>query len=317
MFEYTIRRLFQMLFFLIIISFIIFLALNLTGVDPVVYSSGVDSYDPETVALIREKYGLNDPLVIRYFHWIMQIVHGDLGYSLVTGQAIRDLLGNRFIATFELALLALICSSVLGIIIGVLSAIWQNSIIDYFGRVIAVIGHSLPSYFIGICLLQVFAIQLKWFPTGGRISIGDVTFADRFDHMVLPLITMTISMFAALTRFTRNSMLDVVTKDYVKTARSKGIPEWKVYIKHVFRNGMRPVMIVIVMRLGMLIGGSVAIESVFNWPGLGSSLTRAITSGDYPVVMIITLMIAAVMLVASFLVDIVTALLDPRVRFGK
>ena len=317
MLEYTVKRLFQMLFFLILISFIIFVALNLTGVDPVVYSAGVDSYDPETVELIREKYGLNDPLVIRYVRWIGQIIHGDLGYSLVTGQAIHDLLGNRFIATFELALLALICSSVLGIFIGVLSAIWQNSIIDYFGRVIAVIGHSLPSYFIGICLLQVFAINLKWFPTGGRISIGDITFADRFDHMVLPLITMTISMFAALTRFTRNSMLDVVTKDYVKTARSKGIPEWKVYIKHVFRNGMRPVMIVIVMRLGMLIGGSVAIESVFNWPGLGSSLTRAITSGDYPIVMTITLMIAAVMLVASFLVDIITALLDPRVRFGK
>ena len=161
MLEYTVKRLFQMLFFLILISFIIFVALNLTGVDPVVYSAGVDSYDPETVELIREKYGLNDPLVIRYVRWIGQIIHGDLGYSLVTGQAIHDLLGNRFIATFELALLALICSSVLGIFIGVLSAIWQNSIIDYFGRVIAVIGHSLPSYFIGICLLQVFAIKLK------------------------------------------------------------------------------------------------------------------------------------------------------------
>lgn len=317
MLVYTAKRLLQMMFFLIIISFIIFVALNLTGVDPVVYSAGVDSYDPETVELIRERYGLNDPLIVRYVRWIGQIVQGNLGYSLVTGRAINTLLGNRFVATFELALLALVCSSFLGILIGVLSAIWQNSIIDYIGRVIAVIGHSLPSYFIGICLLQIFAIKLKWLPTGGRLSVGDVTFADRFDHMVLPLIAMTISMFAALTRFTRNNMLDVVTKDYVKTARSKGIPEWKVYIKHVFRNGMRPVMIIIVMRLGMLIGGSVAIESVFNWPGLGSSLTDAITSGDFPVVMIITLMIAAVMLVASFLVDIITALLDPRVRFGK
>lgn len=317
MLVYTAKRIMQMLIFLFIISFIIYAALNMTGVDPVYYSASVDSFDPKMIEIVREKYGLNDPLIVRYFRWIGQLLQGNLGYSLVTGQKISTLLANRFIATFELALLALICSSILGILFGILSAIWQNSFIDYIGRIIAVVGHSLPSYFIGICLLQIFAINLKWFPTGGRISIGDVTFADRFDHMVLPLISMTISMFAALTRFTRNSMLDVVTKDYVKTARSKGIPEWKVYIKHVFRNGMRPVMIVIVMRLGMLIGGSVAIESVFNWPGLGSSLTSAITSGDYPIVMVITLMIAAVMLAASFLVDIITALLDPRVRFGK
>ena len=318
MLAYTGKRIVQMIAFLLVISFIIFFALNLTGVDPVYFTVGMENFDnTEAIEAVRERFGLNDPLVVRYFRWIGNLLKGDMGYSLVSGQAISTLLKSRFIATFELALMALICSSVLGILFGIVSAVRQNGIIDYLGRILAVVGHSMPAYFIGICLLQIFAIRAGWLPTGGRLAVGDVTFFDRFDHMVLPLVSMTISMLAALTRYTRNTMLDVANLEYVKTARSKGIAEWKVYIKHIFRNSMRPVLIVIIMRLGMLVGGSVAIESVFRWPGLGSSLTGAITSGDYPVVMVISLMVAAVMLVASFFVDIITALLDPRVRFGK
>lgn len=316
MWKYLAKKLTQMLLMLLAISFLIFVGLNATGIDPVYYTIGMDNMDnTEALDAVRERYGLDQPLVVRYFNWIGGILRGDFGYSLITGVPISKTLQSRLYATMELAMLAMLLSTIIGVTIGIISAVWKNSLIDYLGRIFAVLGQSLPAYFVGICLIEVFAIKLGWLPTSGRLSIGDTTFLDRLDHIILPLAAMTMGMCAALVRFTRNNMLDVATRDYVKTARSKGIPEWKVYIKHVFRNGMRPVMVVVVMRLGMLIGGSVAIESVFAWPGLGSELTSAITSGDYPVVMIITLLMATVILIASFVVDIITAMLDPRVRF--
>ena len=166
-------------------------------------------------------------------------------------------------------------------------------------------------------MIQIFAIKLGWLPTGGRMSPGMDSFWDRLPHLILPAITLTISMCAVLMRYARNSMLDIMNKDYIKTARSKGIPEWKVYIKHAFRNALKPVLVILVFRLPMLIGGSVVIESVFSWPGVGSIITGSVTSGDYPLIMVTTLMVAAAMLVASFLVDVLNALLDPRVRLGE
>ena len=171
---------------------------------------------------------------------------------------------------------------------------------------------------VGIILIEIFAIKLGWFPSGNRVN-PDATNAvlDAFQHLFLPVLTLTIGMVAVLMRYARNTMLDVLNSDYIKTARSKGIPEWKVYLKHGFRNAMRPVLVVLVFRIPMLVGGSVVIESVFSYPGIGVTLTQAITSGDYPTVLIISLIIAAAMLFCSFLVDILNALLDPRVRLEQ
>ena len=180
----------------------------------------------------------------------------------------------------------------------------------------AVLGQSIPQFFFGICLIQIFAIKLGWLPASGRISLVGGA-ADRAAHLVLPVLTLTLAMCAVLMRYARNTMLDVLNSDYIKTARSKGIPEWKVYVKHGFRNAMRPVLVILCFRLPMLIGGSVVIESVFAWPGIGSIITSSVIAGDYPVVMVTTLMVAASILVASFLVDVLTALLDPRVRIGE
>ena len=317
MLKFTLKKLLQMIPMLLLISFIVFGALQLTGVDPVSYMVTPDmAANSENLELLREKLGLNDPFLVRYVRWLGDMLRGDFGYSIQDGTAISKILATRMPATMELAAWALVLSSVLGIGIGIISAIRQNGIIDYVGRIFAVLGQSVPQFFFGICLIRVFSIQLGWFPSSGRFSPGGGLTAN-FLHLVLPVVTMTLAMCAVLMRYARNTMLDVLNSEYIKTARSKGIPEWKVYLKHAFRNSLRPVLVILCFRLPMLIGGSVVIESVFAWPGIGSIITSAVTAGDFPVVMVTTLMVAAAILFASFLVDLLTALLDPRVRLGE
>ena len=175
----------------------------------------------------------------------------------------------------------------------------------------------MPQFLIGLVLLMIFSIKLGWLPATGRFSADASNhFVDGLRHMILPCFAITISMCSIVMRYARNSMLDVMNSDFIKMARSKGIPEWKVYLKHGFRNAMRPVLVVLVFRISMLFSGSVVIESVFSWPGIGSKMTSAVVSGDYTVIMILALTIAASVLVASFLLDLISAWLDPRVRLG-
>lgn len=317
MLKFIAKKLLQMIPMLLFISFVIFGALQLTGVDPVSYLASPDmAGSAENLEMLRERLGLNDPFIVRYFNWITDILRGDFGYSIANGSSIKALLLQRLPATMELAVVALILSSIIGITVGILSAIWQNSVIDYVGRFFSVLGQAIPQFFFGICLIQIFAIKLGWLPPSGRMSPGGGDL-DRLQHFILPVLTMTLSMCSVLMRYSRNNMLGVLNSDYVKTARCKGIPEWKVYVKHAFRNAVRPVLVILCFRLPMLIGGSVVIESVFAWPGIGSVITSSVIAGDYPVVMVTTLMVAAAILTASFLVDVLTALLDPRVRLGE
>ena len=298
---------------LLLISFLVFGALQLTGIDPVSYIATPDmAANQENLDLLRERLGLNKPFIIRYFNWIGNILRGDFGYSIAKGNSIGGILAQRLPATIELALVALLLSSVVGITIGILSAIYQNSIIDYVGRFMAVLGQAIPQFFFGIVIIQIFSIKLGWLPSSGRYS----TYATLLQHFILPALTMTLSMTSVLMRYSRNNMLGVLNSDYVKTARMKGISEAKVYVKHAFRNAVRPVLVILCFRLPLLISGSVVIESVFAWPGIGSVITDAVVAGDYPVVMVTTLMVAAAILVASFLVDVLAAALDPRVRLG-
>ena len=318
MFKYFVKRLLIMIPMILLISALVFFALELAPVDSISYLVSPDmAMDSANLEALRESLGLNDPAYVRYFRWLGEILRGDFGYSIVDGAPISRIIALKLPATFELAFGALVLSSILGILLGIISAIRQNGIVDYISRFLGVVGVSLPQFFVAIVIVQIFAVKLGWFPTGGREVYGAVTFWDRAPNLVLPLVTMTLSMTAVLVRYTRNTMLDVMSKDYVKTARSTGIPEWKVYLKHVFRNAMGPVLVIICFRLPMLIGGSVVIESVFAWPGIGSVILSGVSTGDYPVVMMSTLMTSAVILFASFLVDLLTALLDPRVRFDK
>ena len=319
MLKFILKKIALMIPMLLVISLIVFLGLRATGIDPTTYmvSMEVQAQSPELVEQLRESLGLNDPILVQYVRWLGDLLRGDLGYNF-DGQSIASIIAIRLPYTLELSGYALLFSSIIGIAIGIISAIRQNGVVDYIGRIFAVLGQAIPQFLVGIILLQIFAIRLGLFPTNGRIS-PDATnvFWDAFIHLFLPVLTLTIGMVAVLMRYARNTMLDVLNSDYIKTARSKGIPEWKVYLKHGFRNAMKPVLIIIMFRIPGLIGGSVVIETVFSYPGIGLTMTNSIVSNDYPTVMVITLIIAAVMLICSFMVDVFNALLDPRVRLGE
>ena len=319
MVKYIIKKLLMMIPMLLLISFIVFYGLQLTGIDPINFmvSPEVLSSNKDNIDALRESLGLNDPLIVQYFHWLINCLQGDLGYSF-DGSSIASIISVRLPYTFELAGYSLVFSAILGIGIGIISAIRQNGIIDYVGRVLAVLGQAVPQFLVGIILIQIFAIKLGIFPSGNRVSPEATNpFIDAFLHLFLPVVTLTIGMVAVLMRYARNTMLDVLNCDYIKTARSKGIPEWKVYLKHGFRNAMKPVLVILVFRIPMLVGGSVVIESVFSYPGIGLTMTDAIVSGDYPIVLVTTMIIAGTMLICSFMVDVFNALLDPRVRLSE
>jgi peptide/nickel transport system permease protein len=315
---YFTKKLLAIIPMLLLISMIVFFAIQLSPIDPINYLASPDmAANSANLAALRQHLGLNDPVYVRYFRWLFNIFKGNFGYSIVDGTSISKLIAMKLPATFEISLVALIFSTIFGIGLGILSAIKQNSFVDYFGRVVGVVGISIPQFFFGILLIQFFAIKLGWLPIGGRISVGYTTYWDHVPNMILPSLALGISMTAALLRYARNSMLDILGKDYIKTARSKGIPEWKVYIKHAFRNALGPTLVILAFRLPILIGGSVMIEAVFSYPGIGAVILASVSSSDYPVIMMTTLMVAAAMLIASFLIDVIMALLDPRIRFGS
>ena len=319
MLKFILKKLALMIPILLVISLVVFVGLRSTGIDPITFMvpPEVQSQSPEIVEQLREELGLNKPLIVQYFNWLGNILHGDLGLTN-KGEDIAGIIVTRLPYTLELSIYAMLFSAVIGIGIGIISAIRQNGIIDYIGRVLAVLGQAVPQFLVGILVIWIFSIKMGIFPSGNRVS-PDATnaFVDAFMHLFLPVLTLTIGMVAVLMRYARNTMLDVLNSDYIKTARSKGIPEWKVYMKHGFRNAMKPVLVILMFRIPALIGGSVVIESVFSYPGIGTTMTNAITNMDYNLVLVITLIIAAVMLICSFMVDVLNALLDPRVRLGE
>ena len=320
MLEYFIKRLLLIIPKLLIVTVLIFFGLELLPIDPLTIAMDPDTaigMTDEQLEALREEKGLNGPAPMRYLRWLGNLCKGDFGYSLSTGIAISELLATRFPATLELCVVATILSSVFGILLGCLSSRFKNSIIDYGNTVVGLIGTSVPGFFFAMCFIMLFSIHLKWLPVGGRMTAGKTEFFDRIEYMVLPTICLAISHIAGLMRLTRNSMLDVINKDYVKTARAKGESETQIFVKHVFRNGCTPVVLSLLGRLSVLVSGTTIIETVFNYPGMGLLLINSITNNDMPVAMIILLLSAVMVMVISLFVDMAIAMLDPRVRFGK
>jgi peptide/nickel transport system permease protein len=299
------------------ISALIFFASRLSPIDPILAMIPPDmAADSANLAQLREELGLNDHIVLQYLTWLKNIATGDFGYSLQSGQQISEILALRMPATLELVLSALILSTILALTLGLFAGAKKGGIADKLSRVLGVVGIAIPDFFIGLALLNVFAYRVSWLPSGNRVAPDQVTLWDRFPNYILPVATLTIAMLAVLIRYTRNSVLDTLNRDFVKTARSKGVPEWRVLYSHVFRNSLGPVMVLLAFRLPLLVGGSILVETVFQWPGIGTTIIAAVTASDYPVIMVVSMLIAMVILVASFLVDIVKSILDPRVRLG-
>lgn len=305
---------------LIIITFIIYALLEFTPGDAVSHMM-----DPESVARMTEEqlaearaaYGLDDPFLIRYGKWLVRLCQGDFGYSTSSGVAVSKIIKDALPATLELAIAALIISTVLGSVLGVLGAIKRGTIADNVLTVVGMIGVSIPQFFFGVVCILIFSLNLGWLPVGGRTDPSVVTIFGRIKYMVLPALVMGISMTAGVMRYARTSMLDTMNKEYIRTARSKGLPEWRVNLVHGFRVSLTPVIVLVGFRLPTLIAGSVVIETIFQWPGIGNVFNTAIRSANYNLVMMIALIFVFMVLFASTLVDILTAILDPRVKLDS
>ena len=320
MLKYFVKRFLSIIPKALIISVVIFLGMQMIPVDPLTVSMDPNELAGMTEAQLdqmREEKGLNDPIPVQYVRWLGNLVQGDFGYSLQTGASINSLVASRFPATLELALISVVVGSLLAILMGCISALFRNTPVDYANTALGMLGSSVPDFFFAMGFVLIFAIKLAWFPTSGRMAVGHEGFFERIPYMVLPVISMMIGMVPYLMRLTRNSMLDVMNKDYVKTARAKGLSEPGIFIKHVFRNGCTPVVICLIGRLNMLVAGSMVIETIFSYPGMGMLMVTAITANDMSTAMICLLICSLIVLLTTFLSDVATALLDPRVRFGK
>lgn len=318
MLAYVLRKLLHLVPMLLVISFLIYLGMDLMPGDAIDFMISPDelaNVSPEALAQMRSSLGLDKPFIVRYLIWLLSLLKGDFGYSLQSGVPVATLFLNTLPATIELSLAALLISSVLGSILGMVSAIYRNSIADHALSVAGMIGIAIPQFLLGLICIIVFVFRLGWFPVGGRMGQVDVAFIQRMEYLVLPAAVLGLSMTAGVMRYARASMLDSMNRDFVKTARSKGLPEWRVNLFHGFRVACTPVAVLIGFRLPMLIGGAVVIEQIFQWPGIGVMFLAAVRAQNTPIVMMVGFFSVMLVLVASILVDIITAALDPRVKF--
>ena len=317
MFIYFTRRLLYLIPMLLGISFLIYLGLELTPGDILSYllpPEAIADMKPEELAAMREALGLNDPFIIRYIYWLGGILQGDFGYSLASGVPISQLVLERVPATLELSVAALLFSTFLGVILGSISALRRGSLLDNSLTIFGMIGVSIPEFIFGLSALVIFALQLEWLPVGKRLMPGYDSYWDHMPHLVMPAMVLGLIMTAGVMRYTRSSMLDSLNKEFIRTARSKGIPEWRINFIHGLRVALIPVVVLIGFRLPMLIGGTVLIEQVFQWPGIGNLFVNAVRGQNYPLVMMISFLSVTAVLFASFLIDLLTALLDPRIK---
>lgn len=305
---------------LLLITFLIYFLLDLTPGDAVshmVDPEALARMTDEQVAALRAAYGLDAPFIVRYFKWLLQILQGNFGFSSSSGVPVSQIMAQLLPATLELSGAALLISTVLGSILGVLGAIKRGTVGDNVLTVAGMIGVSIPQFFFGMICILIFALNLGWLPVGGRTDPSVVTALGRLKYLILPAIVLGISLTAGVMRYARTSMLDTMNKEFIRTARSKGIPEWRVNLVHGFRVSLTPVIVLVGFRLPTLIAGSVVIESVFQWPGIGNAFNTAVRSANYNLVMMIALLFVFMVLFASTLVDILTAVLDPRVKLDK
>ena len=316
MLNYIIRKLLGMIPMLLIIIFLIYAGIELMPGDVIDFLIPMDQLaqmTPEQIETFKAAKGLDGPILVRYFNWLKGILSGDLGYSLQNNMPVGELMMQKLPATIELSLAALIISTFLGILLGIISAIRKGKIMDNVLTVAGMIGVAIPQFLFGIFCIILFSLTLNWFPVGQRGTDG---LMDGLHHLFLPAFVLGISMTAGVMRYARSSMLDSMNSDYVKTARSKGIPEWRVNLMHGFRVACTPVFVLIGFRLPMLISGSIVIENIFQWPGVGRWFTDAVKSQNTPIIMSVGLFMVLLVLISSLLVDIITAMLDPRVKLS-
>jgi peptide/nickel transport system permease protein len=297
------RRLLQSLVVLFGVSFVVFAILFLTG-DPALVLLPPDA-SADDVRRFREAMGFNDPFLVQYGRFLKGALRGDFGQSVRHGEPAFDLVLERMPATFELAGAALLVALCLAIPAGIVSAVRRNTVVDYVSTVVALLGQSMPTFWLGIMLILVFSVQFNLLPSSGRGT---------FVHLILPAITLGLFTTARITRLTRSGMLEVLSQDYIRTARAKGVSGPPVVWKHALKNAAIPIVTIVGIELGTLLGGSVITETIFAWPGVGRLSVQAIYNRDYPVVQAAVFLLASTFVLVNLVVDVLYTYLDPRIR---
>lgn len=305
MLRYIIKKLLLMIPALLGLTIIVFLILHLSPGSPVDLIAGPNA-SPEVRENIEKKLGLDQSLHAQYFTFINNILTGDLGTSILQNRPVAEIISERIRITFELGIYALIFSFVISIPIGVIAAIKRNTMADYVSMTGALIGLSLPTFLFGLLLLYIFGYKLGWLPLSGYGT---------YQHLILPTLTVGLTDAAITARMVRSSMLEQIRQDYIRTAKSKGIREEKILFKHALKNAMIPIITLFGMRLGLIFGGSVIIETVFSIPGIGKLMVDSIFSRDYPVVQGSMLVLATLVLIGNLISDILYAAVDPRIKY--
>ncbi|MBM7681746.1 peptide/nickel transport system permease protein [Pullulanibacillus pueri] len=307
-----IRRFIQMIFLLIGISFIVFISMHLAPGDPASIIGGPTATKADILG-IRQRLGLDQPILVQYWNYLVGLLHGDFGVSFQTQRSVAAELFTRLPNTINLAIASVIVSVIIGIPAGIISALKQNSWLDVFSTTLSLGGISIPNFWLGAMLILVFAVHFQWLPVGGL----DAPFwtLQGFKEMILPAITLGTGSAAMIARMGRSSMLEIIHSDFVRTARAKGVKERVVIWVHCLRNAMIPVITVIGLNFGFLLGGTIITEQVFAINGIGRLMIESIGSRDFPMVQGAVLLVAAIFVFVNLVVDIVYALIDPRINY--
>ena len=305
MLQYIVKRLLGVLPTLLIVALFVFLFVHLLPGDPARLAAGVDA-TPETVELVRKDLGLDKPLPQQFVRFLSGVIHWDFGTSLRTKRPVAQEIGDRFMPTFWLTVWSMVWSVIIGMAIGIVSAVFRNRSPDRIGMTLAVSGISFPAFAFGMVLMQIFSVQLGWLPTVG---------ADTWKHYILPSLTLGAAVAAIMARFTRSSFVEILGEDYIRTARAKGLDETHVVIKHGMRNALIPVVTMMGLQFGFLLGGSIVVEKVFNWPGLGRLLVDAVDMRDYKVIQALVLLFSLEFILINLIVDVLYGIINPTIRY--
>lgn len=309
---FLIRRVLQMLLALLGVSIVVFALIHLVPGDPVRVALGT-RFDQDLYDALRERAGLDRPLIEQYFTWLGNALTGDLGVSFRNGQPVTTLILERLPATITLALAALLIALVVALPAGIISAVRSGSSLDYTVSAASQVGISMPDFWAGVMYILLFSLTLGWLPSSGFVPFGDGA-VEWLRHLILPALTIGLISGSIITRFVRSAVLEAMNQDYVLTARAKGLSEWQVVRRHVLPNAWIPIVTVVGLQLGFLLGGVVVVELIFAWPGLGRLALIAVKDRDFTVLQGSVLYIAFMFLAINLIVDIVYARLDPRVR---
>lgn len=318
--RYIIRRSLQAIPLLFLLSIFMFLMIHAMpgGPEQVIFNPHLDAAGR---AALRARFGLDDPLPVQYLKWLGSCLVGNFGYSFADNQPVSAVIGQRFPATLQLFSISLLVALILAIILGVISAIRQNSPLDYTVTTISYFGLAMPAFLLGLFLQDIFAVQLHWLPVSGTTTLGLVfdpfnAFIDHLLHLVLPVTALSVLFVAGWSRYMRSSMIETTKQDYMRTARAKGVSPISALVRHALRNAVIPLITVVAIDFGAIAGGATITEGIFAWPGMGSLFFDSLQSRDYPVLLAILLLSGFFVVLFNLIADVLYGVMDPRIRYS-